>query len=200
MANRHPTATPGMTVGLLGGSFDPPHEGHLHISEVALKRLGLNQVWWLVTPGNPLKERGPADLSRRLDACETLINRRVGIVATNLEARLGTKYTSETLRSMQRHYPNVRFVWLMGADNLVEFHRWNQWVEIFCTLPIAVFARPGHQVKAGLSIAAARFAKSRLDPRRATALPYRHAPCWTLLSHPMRAQSSTKIRASGAWI
>jgi len=123
MTNRHPTAAPGMTVGLLGGSFDPPHEGHLHISEVALKRLGLNQVWWLVTPGNPLKERGPADLSRRLDACETLINRRVGIVATDLEARLGTRYTSETLRSMQRHYPNVRFVWLMGADNLVEFHR-----------------------------------------------------------------------------
>jgi len=85
-----------MTVGLLGGSFDPPHEGHLHISEVALKRLGLNQVWWLVTPGNPLKERGPADLSRRLDACETLINRRVGIVATDLEARLGTRYTSRT--------------------------------------------------------------------------------------------------------
>jgi len=199
MTRRHPTAAPGMTVGLLGGSFDPPHEGHLHISEIALQRLGLDRVWWLVSPGNPLKQRGPAEIGRRLAACEDLIDGRVKVEPTDLETRLGTRYTVATLQNVQRHYPGVRFVWLMGADNLVEFHKWNQWAEIFHTVPIAVFARPGHQVKAGLSAAATRFAKARLDPVQATALPYRHAPCWPLLSHPMRAQSSTAIRASGAW-
>ena len=199
MTKRHPVAAPGMTVGLLGGSFDPPHEGHLHISEIALRRMGLNRVWWLVSPGNPLKQRGPAEIGRRLAACEKVIDGRAHIQATDLETRLGTRYTADTLRATQRHYPGVRFVWLMGADNLVEFHRWHQWTQIFGTIPIAVFARPGHQVKAGLSIAAARYAEFRLDPRRASALPFRDAPCWTLLSHPMRAHSSTAIRASGAW-
>jgi len=199
MTNRQPPAAPGMTIGLLGGSFDPAHEGHLHISEIALKRLGLGRVWWLVTPGNPLKSRGPAGMERRLATCETVIEGRPEIAATDLEARLGTRYTVDTLRSMRRLYPGVRFVWLMGADNMVEFHRWNRWVEIFHMMPIAVFARPGHQVRAGLSIAAARFAEARIDPSAASVLPYRHAPCWTLLSHPMKAQSSSAIRASGAW-
>lgn len=199
MTRRHPVAAPGMTVGLLGGSFDPPHEGHLHISEIALQRIGLNRVWWLVSPGNPLKQRGPAEIGRRMAACRKVIDGRAQIQPTDLETRLGTRYTADTLRAAQRLYPGVRFVWLMGADNLVEFHRWHQWTQIFGTIPIAVFARPGHQVKAGLSIAAARFANSRLDPRRASALPFRDAPCWTLLSHPMRTHSSTAIRASGAW-
>lgn len=199
MTMRSPIAMPGITIGLLGGSFDPPHEGHLHISEVALRRIGLGRVWWLVSPGNPLKVRGPAEIGRRMAACEELIDGRAGIEPTDIEARLGTRYTADTLRALQRLYPGVRFVWLMGADNLVEFHRWHQWTQIFGTVPIAVFARPGHQVKAGLSIAAARYAESRLDARRATALPYRSAPCWTLLSHPMRAQSSTALRAAGKW-
>lgn len=199
MIHSYPLAKPGMTVGLLGGSFDPPHEGHLHISEQALKRVGLDRVWWLVTPGNPLKTRGPAEIDRRLAACETLIDGHSRIEPTGIEAQLGTRYTADTLRMMQRRYPGVRFVWLMGADNLVEFHLWNQWVEIFNTVPIAVFARPGHQVKAGLSVAASRFSEARLDSRQAIALPHRGAPCWTLLTHPMRAQSSSAIRASGAW-
>ncbi len=199
MTNRRPSATAGMTVGLLGGSFDPPHAGHVHISEVALRRLGLDRVWWLVSPGNPLKKRGPAKIGRRLAACEALLDNRASIHPTDIETRLGTRYTADTLRALQRFYPGVRFVWLMGADNLVEFHRWNQWIDIFSMVPIAVFARPGHQVKAGLSIAAARFASSRLDARRAAALPYRDAPCWTLISHPMRAHSSTAIRARGEW-
>jgi len=199
MTMRHPLAMPGMTVGLLGGSFDPPHAGHLHISEVALRRLGLDRVWWLVSPGNPLKPHGPAEISRRMAACDTLIDGRARIEPTDLETRTGTRYTADTLRALQRLYPGVRFVWLMGADNLADFHRWHQWTRIFETVPIAVFARPGHQVKAGLSIAATRFAGSRLDARRASALPLRAAPCWTLLSHPMRHHSSTAIRASGAW-
>lgn len=199
MTRRHPAAVPGMSIGLLGGSFDPPHEGHLHISEVALRRLGLSRVWWLVTPGNPLKKRGPADIGRRMSACEDLIDGQAGIMPTDIETRLGTRYTADTLRAMKRTYPGVKFVWLMGADNLADFHRWEQWVDIFRTVPIAVFARPGHQVKAGLSIAATRFADARLDARRAAALAHRDAPCWTLLSHPMLSHSSTKIRASGAW-
>jgi nicotinate-nucleotide adenylyltransferase len=199
MTDRRPVAVPGMTIGLLGGSFDPPHEGHLHISEVALRRIGLDRVWWLVSPGNPLKQRGPADIGRRISAARALIDGRPEIEVTDLETRLGTRYTADTLRALLRRYPGVRFVWLMGADNLVEFHRWNRWVEIFTTVPIAVLARPGHQVRAGLSIAAARFADYRLDARRATALPWRSAPCWTLLSHPMRTQSSTAIRAAGKW-
>ena len=120
MTKRHPVAVQGMTIGLLGGSFDPPHEGHLHISETALQRLGLSRVWWLVSPGNPLKARGPADIGRRLAACEELIGDGARVDPTDLETRLGTRYTIDTLRMMQRHYPGVRFVWLMGADNLVE--------------------------------------------------------------------------------
>ena len=199
MMSKYPIATPRMTIGLLGGSFDPPHEGHLHISQQALKRLGLDRVWWLVTPGNPLKKSGPAEIDRRMTACEALIDGHARIEATDIERHLGTRYTVNALRMMQRVYPGVRFVWLMGADNLVGFHRWNQWTEIFRTVPIAVFARPGHQVKAGLSVAAGRFSEARLDSRQAIALPHRHAPCWSLLSHPMRAQSSSAIRASGAW-
>lgn len=199
MSRRGPSATPGMSVGLLGGSFDPPHEGHLHISEVALRRIGLNRVWWLVSPGNPLKARGPAELSRRMAACEALIDGRAGIEPTDIEVELGTRYTADTLRRLKQLYPGVRFVWLMGADNLAEIHRWHRWTSIFETVPVAAFARPGHQVRAGLSIAATRFAEARLDARRASALPLRNAPCWTLLSHPMRSHSSTAIRASGAW-
>lgn len=188
-----------MRVGLLGGSFDPPHEGHLHITETALQRIGLDRVWWLLSPGNPLKTRGPAEMARRLDACRTLIGHHPDIAATDLEARLGTRYTADTLRRLLRTYPGVRFVWLMGADNLVQFHRWQQWTEIFRMVPIAVLARPGNQVAAGLSIAATRFASFRLDQRRAQALPFRDPPCWTLLTHPMSPQSSSAIRAGGGW-
>jgi len=198
-AAKRPPALAGMTIGLLGGSFDPPHEGHLHISKTALRRLGLDRVWWLVSPGNPLKKRGPADLDRRIAACRDLIQDHPKIAPADFETQFGTRYTVNTLHAMKRIYPGVRFVWLMGADNLVEFHRWKQWVEIFETVPIAVFARPGHQVKAGLSIAATRFASARLDPKRVSALPHRQAPCWSLLSHRMRPQSSTEIRARGQW-
>ena len=188
-----------MRVGLLGGSFDPPHAGHLHISDIALQRIGLDRVWWLVSPGNPLKARGPAGMERRLETSKRLIDHRPDIIATDLETRLGTRYTADALRKLLRTYPGVRFVWLMGADNLVQFHRWQQWTEIFQMVPIAVLARPGNQVAAGLSIAARRFAAFRLDQRRASALPFREPPCWALLTHPMSPQSSTAIRAGGGW-
>lgn len=117
-----PNARPGMCIGLLGGSFDPPHAGHVHITREALKRFGLDAVWWLVSPGNPLKTRGPAPLDRRMAAARAIM-RHPRVEVTDIEARLGTRYTAETLAALFARYPGVRFVWLMGADNLASFHR-----------------------------------------------------------------------------
>ena len=187
-----------MKIGLLGGSFDPPHHGHVHISKLALKRLGLDRIWWLVTPGNPLKTRQPASLSRRLIACQTLIQ-HPRIIPTDIETRFGTTYTAETLKHLQRRYRGVGFVWLMGADNLSGFHRWDRWTQIMHSVPICVLARPGEQLAAGLSPAARRFARYRLPMRRAAALSCKPAPCWTLLTGPTVDMSSTEIRQAGHW-
>ncbi len=198
MHRNGPYAPPGLRVGLLGGSFDPPHQGHTHITEWAFRRLGVDRVWWLVSPGNPLKARGPADLSRRMTACRAIISRpRVDIL--DLEARLSTRFTADTLSGLFRLYPGVEFVWLMGADNLKTFHRWRHWDWIFENIPIGVLARPGEQVSAGLAPAARRYARYRLPEAEAGALAGRDAPAWALLTGPMSAQSSTAIRASGAW-
>ncbi|PIB24058.1 nicotinic acid mononucleotide adenylyltransferase [Amylibacter kogurei] len=194
-----PIATAGLRVGLLGGSFDPPHAGHLHISKWALKEFGLDQVWWLVSPGNPLKSEGPADIDRRVLACEQLVDNHPRIVITDLERRFNTRYTAQTLQEIQKRYLGVRFVWLMGADNLATFHRWDRWDEIMHMMPIGVLARPGDQLAAGCSPAARRFRDYRLKARRSNALPYRAAPCWTLLTGPMVNMSSTEIRARGEW-
>ncbi|MCL4124228.1 UNVERIFIED_CONTAM: hypothetical protein GTU68_061430 [Idotea baltica] len=194
-----PIATAGLRVGLLGGSFDPPHAGHLHISKWALKEFGLDQVWWLVSPGNPLKSEGPADIDRRVLACEQLVDNHPRIVITDLERRFNTRYTAQTLQKIQERYLGVRFVWLMGADNLASFHRWDRWDEIMHMMPIGVLARPGDQLAAGCSPAARRFRDYRLMARRSNALPYRAAPCWSLLTGPMVDMSSTQIRASGEW-
>jgi nicotinate-nucleotide adenylyltransferase len=193
-----PIATPGLRVGLLGGSFDPPHEGHVHITREALRRFGLDRVWWLVSPGNPLKRRGPAELSRRLAACRAALNHPRAEV-TDIEARLGTVRTADTLAAVRARYPGVRFVWLMGADNLASFHRWRRWAWIMRTIPVGVLARPGAQVAAGLSPAARRFAAARLPAWSSRALPFRAPPAWTLLTGPTADVSSTEIRAAGDW-
>lgn len=193
-----PTATAGLRVGLLGGSFDPPHLGHVHISKWALKEFGLDRVWWLVSPGNPLKPVGPAPLEKRLRACRELVD-HPRILITDLESRLGTRYTAQTLQRLQERYRDVRFVWLMGADNLADFHRWDRWDDIMNSVPVGVLSRPGEQLAAGCSPAARRFARARLSARRSTALPFRQAPCWSLLTGPMIDMSSTRIRESGAW-
>lgn len=198
MKNGFPIATSGLRVGLLGGSFDPPHNGHVHISKWALKEFGLDQVWWLVSPGNPLKKHGPADIRKRMDACSALVQ-HPRIKVTDLECKLGTRYTAQTLERLMAIYSDVRFVWLMGADNLASFHKWDQWNDIMMTLPIGVLARPEEQVMAGSSPAARRFATSRLSARRSTALPFRNAPCWSLLNGPMVDMSSTEIRKRGDW-
>lgn len=185
-------------MGLLGGSFDPPHAGHLHISRWAIKEFGLDTVWWLVSPGNPLKAEGPADMDRRLTACHELVD-HPRIQVTDIERRLGTRYTAETLHGIQERYSGVRFVWLMGADNLKDFHRWDRWDDIMHMMPIGVLARPGEQVAAGCSPAARRFRRARLAERRSNALPFRDAPCWSLLTGRMMDISSTEIRARGEW-
>lgn len=138
-------------IGLLGGSFNPAHAGHRRLSLHAIRALGLDEVWWLVSPGNPLKpEKGMAPYAVRL-ASARKVARHAPIRATDIEARLGTRYTADTLAKLVRRYPRHRFVWLMGADNLAQFHRWRQWRTIARTVPIAVVARPGYDARAHAS-------------------------------------------------
>ena len=193
-----PPSAPGLRIGLLGGSFDPPHAGHAHITRWALKALALDRVWWLVSPGNPLKAHGPADMARRLAACRSAIDHpRVAI--TDIEARLGTRFTADTLARLRARYRETRFVWLMGADNLPSFHRWEDWEWIFETTPIAVFARPDDQLRAMASVAARRYARFRAPSAAARTIIGRSPPCWTLLTGPMSGASSTRIREAGIW-
>jgi nicotinate-nucleotide adenylyltransferase len=195
---RAPHAAPGQRIGLLGGSFDPPHDGHVHITRWALRAFGLDRVWWLVSPGNPLKPRGPADMARRLAACRALID-HPRVVVTDVEAALASRYTADTLETLRRRYLGVRFVWLMGADNLASLHRWERWERIMETTPIGVLARPGQQLFAGLAPAARRYARYRLPENGARALPFRPPPAWILLTGRMSDQSSTEIRDRGEW-
>ncbi len=193
-----PFAPPGLRIGLLGGSFDPPHDGHAHVSQWALRRLGLDRIWWVVSPGNPLKFNGPASMRRRIAACHGLIE-HPRIDVTGIEARLNTRFTADTLARLLQIYPGVRFVWLMGADNLSSLHRWRRWDWIMENTPVGVFARPGEQTRAGLAPAARRYARHRIREADAGALASHSAPAWTLLTGPMSERSSTDIRASGAW-
>lgn len=193
-----PMARPGRIVGLLGGSFDPAHEGHAHITREALKRFGLDEVWWLVSPGNPLKSKGPAPLDKRLAVARQVMQHpRVRITA--LETKLGTRYTAATLARLRAAYPGVTFVWLMGADNLASFHRWDRWREIMATVPIGVLARPGERLSARLSPAARQFRHQRLRAREAPMLAQMAPPAWCFVNVPMSAASSTRIRESGGW-
>ena len=194
-----PMATAGLKVGLLGGSFDPPHRGHLHISQLALKAFGLDQLWWMVSPGNPLKQHGPAPMAKRMAACRDLVD-DPRIKVTDIEAQLGTRYTAATLRALMARYRGVRFVWLMGADNLAGFHRWKDWNRIMQSVPIGVLSRPDEQLAAGCSLAARRYRRARLPAKRAGALPFRSAPSWCLLNGPMVDISSTQLRNQGDWI
>ncbi|WP_227420244.1 nicotinate-nucleotide adenylyltransferase [Roseitranquillus sediminis] len=193
-----PPVPAGRAVGLLGGSFDPPHEGHLHITRAALKRFRLSQVWWLVSPGNPLKRNGPAPLARRVEAARAMLD-DPRVVVTDLEAHLGTRYTADTLRTLRRLRSRARFVWLMGADNLAQLHRWDDWTGIMRTVPIGVLARPGSSLRAGLSPAARRFARHRLPPEESGRLAWTDPPAWCFLPLPLVSASSTAIRARGDW-
>jgi len=193
-----PVAGAGQCVGLLGGSFDPPHSGHAHITREALKRFGLDRVWWLVSPGNPLKTHGPAPLAQRLAAAQAAI-RHPHVAVTDIEARIGTRFTAETLARLRALYPGVRFVWLMGADNLAQFHRWDHWKDIMHSVPVGVIARPGMRTGARVSKAALRFRESRVPASASQTLALRRPPAWCFINIPMVDISSSEIRARGDW-
>jgi nicotinate-nucleotide adenylyltransferase len=152
----------GLRIGLLGGSFNPAHDGHLYVSEVALRQLGLDYVWWLVSPQNPLKPVSDmAPLADRLAAARALAGRRPRLIVTDLERTFGTRYTIDTLKALNRRFPEVRFVWLMGSDNLEQFHRWQRWAEIAALVPIAVVIRPGSVLTQLHAKAMQRFARRK---------------------------------------
>lgn len=194
-----PKARAGQAIGLLGGSFDPAHRGHAHLTREALKRFGLDRVWWLVSPGNPLKRDGPAPMARRIAVAQRAMQ-HPKVAISDIETRLGTRYTAETLTALKLYYPGVRFVWLMGADNLASFHRWEKWRRIMQTVPIGVIARPGDRVSAHTSRAALTFRFAKLRGRDSAILPRCDPPCWCFVNVPMVNLSSSAIRARGEWV
>ncbi|MEE4346633.1 MAG: nicotinate-nucleotide adenylyltransferase [Paracoccaceae bacterium] len=198
MRHEIPHARPGQVIGLLGGSFDPAHAGHVHITKVALRRFGLDRVWWLVSPGNPLKARGPAPMADRIARARALIQ-DPRVIVTDFEARAGTRYTAQTIAALQAAYPGVRFVWLMGADNLVQFHRWQDWQQIMARVPVGVLARPGQNLPARASRAARIFHGRRIKGVASRTLAMAAPPAWCFVNAPLMDISSSSIRARGGW-
>ena len=189
---------PGMRVGLFGGSFNPAHAGHAHVAETALRRLGLDAVVWLVSPQNPLKgERGTHPLAARM-ASAARYARGPRMQVSDAESRMGVRHTVDTVRALKARHPGVRFVWLMGADNLLTFHRWRGWTDIMAELPVAVVARPGALLKSRFAPAARRFPHARQAPGAAVRLAGTPAPAWTFLTAPLNPESSTRLRALAA--
>jgi nicotinate-nucleotide adenylyltransferase len=187
-----------VTTGLLGGSFNPAHGGHRRISLFAADALGLDEVWWLVSPGNPLKPKaGMAPLTARLRSARAQA-RRARIVPTAIEQQLGTRYTVDTLRALVRRYPKRRFVWLMGADNLAELHRWKDWRQIARTMPIAVIARPGYDGSAMTSPAMAWLRRNRVSAASFRKRGQWSAPALVLLRFDPDDRSATAIRRANA--
>jgi nicotinate-nucleotide adenylyltransferase len=188
-------ATPGLRIGLLGGSFNPPHAAHRAVSLLALKRLRLDRVWWLVSPGNPLKDnRALPPLAERLRAARALAA-DPRIRPTGIEATLGTVYSHDTVAKLRALYPGVRFVFLMGADNLAEFHRWKRWRELAGMVPIAVVDRGGAGVRALSAPAALALARYRLPESQAARVALGDPPAWVFLHGLKSPLSSTELRA-----
>ena len=190
-----PPHAPGMRIGLFGGTFDPPHQAHLSASLLALKRLKLDRVWWLVTPGNPLKDTHDlAPLAKRIAAARALIH-HPRIDVTGLEAVINTRYTYDTILWVLARCPRVRFVWIMGADNLRSFHRWQRWRGIAELVPFVVIDRLGPSLYAAASPAGQALGRARIKEQDAATLPDRRAPAWTFLHGLKSALSSTALRA-----
>lgn len=181
---------------MLGGSFNPAHVGHRHIADQMLKRLALDQVWLMVSPGNPLKPAiGMGAPKQRLaSACAIADGRR--IVATDIESRLGTRYTVDTLRQLRRRFPRAGFIWLMGADNLSDLPRWRGWLRIARAMPMAVHPRPGYNFRALAGAAAARLRRYRHPARAASALAPQRPPAWILLEAAQHPASATALRSA----
>jgi nicotinate-nucleotide adenylyltransferase len=193
-----PAHAPGMRIGLFGGTFDPPHAAHRAACLLAMRRIGLDRVWWLVTPGNPLKNTsGLAPLSERVAAARKLAQ-HARIDVTDLEADLGITYTFATVTYLIRRCPGVRFVWIMGADNLRSFHRWQRWADIARLVPIAVIDRLGPSLYSVASVAGQALARARLPESAARTLPGRKPPAWIYLHGLKSPLSSTALRAARA--
>jgi nicotinate-nucleotide adenylyltransferase len=184
----------GLRIGLLGGSFNPAHEGHLHVSDVALKRLGLDYVWWLVSPQNPLKPAlGMASLKERLESARRLASHSPHIRVTDIEAKLGTRYTIDTVVRLMQRFPALRLVWLMGSDNLMTFHRWRSWQALARRIPIAVVIRPGTALAPLASKAARYLADFKVPDERSLAATA--PPAFVILDARRSPASATAIRA-----
>ncbi|MGU3464797.1 nicotinate-nucleotide adenylyltransferase [Methylobacterium sp. C33D] len=190
-----PPSAPGMRIGLYGGSFNPAHLGHRHVTLAALRRLGLDRVWWLVSPGNPLKSRSALPSVEARCAQARAIARHPRIAVTGFEAALGVRFTVQTLRFLTRRCPGVHFVWIMGADSLGTFHRWKGFAEIARLVPIAVIDRPSFTMTPLSARAARRLADTRVPEAAASGLALRPPPAWLFLHGPRSTLSSTQIRA-----
>lgn len=193
-----PKAHPDQTIGLLGGSFDPAHLGHIHVSETALRAFGLDRLWWLVSPGNPLKDKGPAPLADRMAYARGVVQ-HPKVDVTDIETHLGTRFTVETLAHLIGLYPRARFTWVMGADNLGQFHLWKEWEWIANHVRIGVVSRPNSGFPALNSPFARKFRDNRLPASRSRMLAQLPAPTWCFVNGPLHHQSSTLLRAGGAW-
>lgn len=189
-----PLALPGQRIGLFGGSFNPPHDGHRAISLEALKRLRLDCIWWLVSPQNPLKDPNQnTALDLRLEQARA-IARHPRIHVTGFEAVISSRYTADTIDAVSLYWPSTRFVWIMGADSLAHFHRWQNWQGLAERIPMAIVNRPGFALKSLSSPAARRYERHRLDESDAPLLAGSTPPAWCFLQVPLRCESSTSIR------
>jgi nicotinate-nucleotide adenylyltransferase len=194
-SRRFDQAYRGLRVGLFGGSFNPAHQGHAHVAETALKRLGLDKVWWLVTPQNPLKDpRDTAPFAQRLAGARKFA-RGNGMVVSDIETRWNTRFSIDLIRGLRARYPGVRFVWVLGSDNLINFHQWRRWEDVIRAVPVAFVARPGALARMRFSKLARRFAAARWNGK-ANALAEASAPAWMILSGPLDPHSSTDLRKS----
>ena len=180
-------------IGLLGGSFDPPHRGHLHISLEAKKIFQLNEIWWLVTPQNPLKILKPTAYNERVSNCKK-ITKGKPIIIKEIEKKINSKYTYQTLYYLQSHYFNIKFFWLMGADNLINFHKWQKWRKIFKEISIVVFKRHGYNNKALRSIANKTFSNYQIISNTLNKNQFNKLPSWVWINNKEIKISSTEIR------
>ncbi|PCH82130.1 MAG: nicotinic acid mononucleotide adenylyltransferase [Hyphomicrobiales bacterium] len=191
---RPPYAENGMTIGLYGGSFNPPHQGHRHVATTALRRLGLDRIWCMVTPGNPLKKSSDLQsLNSRMQAVANIMN-HPRLDVTGFETNSGCQTSAETVTWLGDKFPAIRFIWIMGADNLENFHQWHDWQHIVASLPIAIVDRPGHTMRSVNGRAALVMARHRLQEYDAASLIQRDAPAWIYLHGPRTSLSSTTIR------
>lgn len=184
---------PGDRIGLFGGSFDPAHDGHRHVADLALRHLKLDRVIWLVTPGNPLKDETHLTLPARMEAVKALVDPQT-MIASDIEAQLGTRPTIDLLTRLKAIHPDVHFVWIMGSDNLEGFSRWRAWREITALVPICVVARPGFEQADQTSEFARTYPGARLPLAQAAALPGSTPPAWVWIPGPLHPASSTAIR------